>query len=197
MPAKRKNENNAKGLAKGLSKAQGDGRSRRARKNPVRKVRRSDAGRALADERELSPFARLVGALRDEKIRCIVIGMSAASIQGVPGSTVDVDLWLDLRPRQYIRALNLAVREGAQVVRNTVVELLDGTLVNFVYEVTGLSSFKSVFPKASKLKWEGVEVAVLPLELIKQSKEAIRRPKDLLHIEMIKERLEVIRRAGK
>ena len=126
-----------------------------------------------------------------------MIGMSAANIQGVPGSTLDVDLWLDLRPRQYIRALNLAVREGAQVVRNTVVELLDGTLVNFVYEVTGLPSFKSVFPKACKLKWEGVEVAVLPLELIQKSKEAICRPKDLLHIEMIKERLEVIRRAGK
>jgi len=138
-----------------------------------------------------------MGALKAEGIRFQVIGMSAANIQGVPGSTLDVNLWLDLRPRQYIRALNLAVREGAQVVRNTVVELLDGTLVNFVYEVTGLPSFKSVFPKACKLKWEGVEVAVLPLELIKKSKEAIRRPKDLLHIEMIKERLEVIRRAGK
>ena len=138
-----------------------------------------------------------MGALHAERIGFQVIGMSAANIQGVPCSTLDVDLWLDLTPRQYIRALNLAVREGAQVVRNTVVELLDGTLVNFVYEVTGLPSFKSVFPKACKLKWEGVEVAVLPLELIKKSKEAIRRPKDLLHIEMIKERLEVIRRSGR
>jgi len=123
--------------------------------------------------------------------------MSAANIQGVPGSTLDVDLWLDLSPRQYMRALNLAVREGAQVVRNTVIELTDGTLVNFVYEVTGLPSFKSVFPKAKSLKWQGVKVAVLPLDLIKKSKEAIRRPKDLLHIEMIKERLEVLRRSGR
>ena len=138
-----------------------------------------------------------MGALNAERIRFQVIDMSAANIQGVPGSTLDVDLWLDLRPRQYIRALNIAVHEGAQVVRNTVVELLDGTLINFVYEVTGLRSFKSVFPKARKLQWQGVEVAVLPLELIKKSKEAIRRPKDLLHIEMIRERLEVIRRTGK
>lgn len=138
-----------------------------------------------------------MGTLSAERIRFQVIGMSAANIQGVPGSTLDVDLWLDLRPRQYMRALNIAVREGAQVVCNTVVELLDGTLVNFIYEVTGFPSFKSVFPKACKLKWDGVEVAVLPLELIKKSKEAIRRPKDLLHIEMIRERLEVIRRTGK
>ena len=54
-----------------------------------------------------------MGALGDEEIRCIVIGMSAASIQGVPGSTVDVDLWLDLAPRQYMRAINVAVRDGA------------------------------------------------------------------------------------
>jgi len=197
MAARRKHEDKPQRLAKGLSKAQGDEQPRRARKNPVRAVRSGYAGRKVADERDLSPLARLMGALHAERIGFQVIGMSAANIQGVPCSTLDVDLWLDLTPRQYIRALNLAVREGAQVVRNTVVELLDGTLVNFVYEVTGLPSFKSVFPKACKLKWEGVEVAVLPLELIKKSKEAIRRPKDLLHIEMIKERLEVIRRSGR
>jgi hypothetical protein len=115
----------------------------------------------------------------------------------VPGSTLDVDLWLDLSPRQYMRALNLAIREGGQAVRNTVIELADGTLVNFIYEVTGLPSFKSVFPKAKFLQWQGMKVAVLPLELIKKSKEAIRRPKDLLHIELIKECLEVRRRTDK
>ena len=123
--------------------------------------------------------------------------MSAANIQGVPGSTIDVDLWLELTSRQYMKAVNLAVRNGAQMVRNTVVELADGTLVNFVFEVTGLPSFKRIFSKARKMTWNGVEVAVLPLELIKQSKEAIRRPKDLLHIELIRQRLEVIRRTGK
>jgi hypothetical protein len=197
MAAKRKHENKPQRLAKGLSKTQRDEQSRRARKDPVRAVRGGNARRKVGDECQLSPLARLMGALSAERIRFQVIGMSAASLQGVPGSTLDVDLWLDLSPRQYMRALNLAVREGAQVVRNTVVELADGTLVNFVYEVTGLPSFKSVFPKAKKLKWEGVEAAVLPLELIQKSKESIRRPKDLLHIELIKQRLNVLRRVGK
>ena len=96
-----------------------------------------------------------------------------------------------------MRAINLAIREGAQAVRNTVVELADGTLVNFVYEVTGLPAFKSVIAKAHKLNWQGVTVAVLPLELIVKSKAAIRRPKDLLHIELIRQRLAVIRRTSK
>ena len=148
----------------------------------------------MADERELSPLARLLGALGAEKIRYQVIGMTAANLQGVPGSTIDVDLWLDLSPRQYMTANNIAVRLGAQVLRNTVVELADGTLVNFVYEVTGLPAFASVIGKAQKMVWGGVEVAVLPLRLIMKSKEAIRRPKDLLHIELIRQRLAVIRR---
>jgi hypothetical protein len=191
---KSKRENKPQRLAKGASKAPRNAQSGRARKSSVRKVRRSNAGRALADERELSPLGRLLGALNAEKIRFQVIGMSAANMQGVPGSTIDVDLWLDLPSRQYIKALNIAVREGAQVLRNTVVELADQTLVNFVYEVTGLPAFKRVIGKARKIKLQGIEVAVLPLELIQKSKEAIRRPKDLLHIELIKQRLEVIRR---
>ncbi len=122
--------------------------------------------------------------------------MSAASIQGVPGSTVDVDLWIELSPRQYMRAINVAVRNGAQFVRNTVVELTDSTMVNFVYEVTGLPSFKRVWPKARSMRWQGIEMAVLPLELIQRSKEAIRRPKDLIHLELIRQRLEVLKRSG-
>ena len=122
--------------------------------------------------------------------------MSAASIQGVPGSTVDVDLWLDLSSRQYMRAINVALRNGAQFVRNTIVELTDSTMVNFVYEVTGLPSFKRVWPKARSMRWQGIEMAVLPLELIQRSKEAIRRPKDLLHLELIRQRLAVLKRSG-
>ena len=123
--------------------------------------------------------------------------MSAANIQGVPGSTIDVDLWLDLPARDYMKAVNLALRFGAQAVRNTVVELSDGTLVNFVYEVTGLPAFGKVIGRAKKMKWAGVNVLVLPLELIQKSKEAIRRPKDLLHIELIRQRLAVIKMTAK
>jgi len=123
--------------------------------------------------------------------------MTAANLQGVPGSTIDVDLWLDLPPRQYSRVLNTAVRCGAQIVRNTVVELVDGTLVNFVYEVTGLPEFARVINKARKVTWNGMMVPVLPLELIKKSKEALRRPKDMLHIKLIEQRMAVVRKTGK
>lgn len=198
MAAKSKRESHKpKRLAKSLPADRRDERAGRARKGAVRAVRRRDAGRAVADERELSPLGELLGALGAEKIRFQVIGMSAANIQGVPGSTIDVDLWLDLPAREYMKAVNLAVRLGAQAVRNTVVELADGTLVNFIYEVTGLPVFGKVIGRANKMKWDGIEVAVLPLELIQKSKAAIGRPKDLLHIELIRQRLAVTKRMTK
>jgi hypothetical protein len=98
-----KDENKPQRLAKGASKAAGNAKSGRTRKNSVRKVRSSDSRRTLADERELSPLGRLLGAFSTEKIRFQVIGMSAANMQGVPGSAIDVDLWLDLPSRQNMK----------------------------------------------------------------------------------------------
>lgn len=62
--------------------------------------------------------------------------MSAAIAQGVMGSTLDIDVWVDLPPRQYMRVQNLAMASGATMGANTVVDLEDGAPINFVYEVT-------------------------------------------------------------
>jgi hypothetical protein len=197
MPKKAANEDDAQRLAEGLSKDREDARAGRARKGALRAEPGGNAGRALADERNVSPLARLLGALRAEKIRFQVIGMTAANLQGVPGSTIDVDLWLDLSPREYMRAINLAIASGAQFVRNTVVELADGTLVNFIYEVTGLPAFGVVYRKARKISWLGSQVPVMSLELIEKSKRAIGRSKDLTHLELIRQTRRVKRKAGK
>jgi len=190
MPPKRKtSKSDAKRLAKAVSKDKAHSRIRRARKNPVRPKPVGHAGRTLANERDVSPLARLMGALQAEKIRFQLIGMSAAIVQGVPGSTIDVDLWIDLPERQYIRALNIAKAQGAETVRNTVVELSDQTLVNFVYKVTGLGSFASEIRKAGKISFHGLKVAALSLASIRKSKLAIGRPKDLTHVQQIEDTL--------
>ena len=58
--------------------------------------------------------------------------MSAAILQGVPATTLDTDLWIDLPPRQYMRTLNLCRGLGATVRANTVVDLTDGSAINFL-----------------------------------------------------------------
>ena len=133
-----------------------------------------------------------MGALRVEKIRFQLIGMSAAVLQGVPVATLDVDLRLDLPSRQYMRVVNLASAQGAKLARNTVVELTDGTLVNFIFEVTGLSSFATELRKARKLRFNGMDVPVMPLESIRKRKTAIMRPKDSAHIHYINETLRAL-----
>jgi hypothetical protein len=182
-----KDENKSKRLAKGVSKDKKHAGPGRTRKSPLRAEPGGDTGRTVANERKLSPLARLMGTFRAEKIRFQLIGMAAAVLQGVPVVTHDVDLWVDLPAREYMRPMNLALRLGATMARNTVAELSDGMLVNFIFEVTGLKSFKKEIGQARKLKFLGMTIPVMPLESIRKSKAAAMRPKDEAHIYYIDE----------
>jgi len=194
MRKKTKNENKPQRLAKSISADKKRARHGRARENTLRAEPGRDARGTVADKRNVSPLIRLVGALRDENIRFQLIGMSAAVLQGVPAVTNDVDLWIDLPARQYVTPVNIALRLGAQMVRNTVVELSDGMLVNFIYEVTGLKSFGTEFRKTRKLNFHGEIIPVMPLKSIRQSKMAVMRPKDEAHIHYIDETLGLLRK---
>jgi hypothetical protein len=137
-----------------------------------------------------------MGALKAQGVAFQLVGMSAAVLQGVPVATFDVDLWLDLPERQYMRPVRVALDQGAQMVRNTVVELADGTLVNFLFQVTGLRDFATELRKARWLRFHGSLVPVLPLESIRKSKAAIMRPKDVAHLHYLEETLRVLRAKG-
>ena len=141
----------------------------------------------MGDAKEKEPIARYLESLQSEKIPFMLIGMSAAVVQGVAGQTLDVDLWVGLPARQYMRPMNLAVEQGGVLAAKTVVYLSDGTPVNFVYEVTGLSSFRTERKRAILVPFYGLQVPTLPLERIRKSKAAIGRDKDLLHLKLIDE----------
>jgi hypothetical protein len=120
--------------------------------------------------------------------------MSAAILQGVPATTLDTDLWIDLSPREYIKVLRLCQELGADIRANTVVDLSDGSTVNFLYEVHGLGSFNQEFGRAKRLRWLGMRVAVLPLERIYKSKKFVGRPKDIAHLPLLEEIMSLQRR---
>src|SRR5208282_336044 len=161
---------------KGRARAQEDparpGPERR-RKVFVRPQSGRHTGRAVAAAPELSPLARLIHTLREEKIRFQIAGMSGAILQGVPATTLDTDIWVDLPPRQYMRVLNLCRRLGATLRANTVVDLSDGSVVNFLYELHGLRSFHHEYRRAKRIRWLQTEVAVLPLARIYASKKCV------------------------
>ena len=111
--------------------------------------------------------------------------MSAAILQGVIVTTLDVDLWVDLPQRQYIRLMNLVLKQGGTAVAKTLYALADGRMVNFLFTVHGVKDFESEYRGAVEATIEGEPVKVLPLERILQSKKTVLRDKDRLHILMI------------
>jgi len=155
---------------------------------------RGDSRRKVASSRELSPLARLIHALQQEGIRFQVAGMSAAILQGVPSTTIDTDLWVNLKERQCVRILHLCQKLGATLMSPTVVALSDDTIVNFLYRVNGLKSFEEEWKNAVRLRWLQTTVAVLPLERIIRSKEFVRRPKDLAHLPLLRQILHLRRK---
>ena len=137
----------------------------------------------MATQRKLHPVARLLEALEAEDIRFILVGMSAAIVQGVMGTTLDVDFWIDLPARQYMRVQNIARALGGVVGANTVIYAPDGTPVNFISGgLAGLGTFKQEWKHTRKMLFRGKKVSVLKLERILKSEETLRRDKDLLHI---------------
>jgi hypothetical protein len=123
--------------------------------------------------------------------------MSAAILQGVPATTLDTDLWIDLPTRSCLRVLELCRRLGATPLAQTTVALRDDSLVNFRYRVDGLGPFAAESKRALRLRWLGTTVAVMPLARIIKSKQAVQRPKDIAHLPLLRETLRLRTRLGK
>jgi hypothetical protein len=81
--------------------------------------------------------------------------MTAAILQGVPATTLDTDIWLELPKRRYVKALDIAKKLGAEILARTVVALDDDTLVNFLYRIGGLKTFADEHERAEELEWLG------------------------------------------
>ena len=122
--------------------------------------------------------------------------MSGAILQGVPATTLDTDLWIDLPSRHYMRVLRLCQALGATIRANTVVDLPDGSTVNFLYRVDGLLSFGREYKNALRMPWLGTKVAVLPLARIHRSKKFVGRPKDLAHLPLLEQTMKLRRQTG-
>lgn len=120
--------------------------------------------------------------------------MTAALLQGVPVTTLDADLWVNLPERRYVRVLDICQRLGATILAKTVVALSDDTLVNFLYRIDGLESFETELDSALELDWLGLKVAVVPLESIIKSKRSVGRPKDIAHLPLLEQTLNARRK---
>lgn len=155
------------------------------------------AALALADAER-----RLLQELQDRGVRFLVVGMSAALLQGTRGMTEDIDLWFehldDPRIGEAVRAAG-----GVWVSGNfgTLPPMIGGGALEDRFDVVthchGLDSFETEASAAVSIDVDGVSLSVLPLERVIASKRAANREKDRLALPALETALAVARELDK
>lgn len=126
----------------------------------------------------------------------MVIGLSAAALQGAPVVTQDIDLWFkDLNSKTFRTALKEAnVTYVPSFGLNPPMLAGESTaLIDLVVGVTGLNDFEDEFKNAIEIKLTSFSIKVLPLERIIKSKKKLGRSKDKLVLPVLEDVLKTIR----
>jgi hypothetical protein len=138
---------------------------------------------------------RFLAELNARGVRYMVVGLSAAIVQGANTSTQDIDLWFATISDPQI-APAAAVAGGIWVSGfGMMPPQLGGALgdrFDVVNLMSGLGTFDKEYPGALDAQIDGIAVKVLPLARILASKRAADRPKDRAVIPALEEALLVI-----
>ena len=154
---------------------------------------------------------RILRALAKRRVRYVLIGATAARLQGFPRLTADADI-TPARDRANIEHLAVALRDlGARVYTESVPEglpfacdaetlgrsklwnlITDAGRLDVIFEPSGTRGYEDLAGSAITYEVFGIEVHAARLEDILRSKEASRRPQDqqdvLILREMLKDR---------
>lgn len=155
------------------------------------------ADRLIFGEREIEFLKELVR----QKVEFMIVGLSAAALQGAPVVTQDIDLWFRNLPDPGIeKALKKfdgsyvpSLEGNPPLLAGNGVELFD-----IVVHMHGLGEFDDERENAIKIPLGRTKVLVLKLERIIASKKATGREKDRLVLKVLADALKTIKeREGK
>ncbi|CAN5909079.1 hypothetical protein BH11MYX4_BH11MYX4_56950 [soil metagenome] len=141
--------------------------------------------------------AAFLAALDERGVRYLVVGMSAALMQGVRGSTDGIDLWFAAVGDE--RSAEAARSAGGFLVTRTQPPLLGGAFgerFDIVTEMSGLPDFEAEYAQGGVVDLGNAAVRVLPLERILVSKRAANREKDQLAIAQIEQTIRLLAALG-
>lgn len=146
-----------------------------------------------------SPFTKRETGFLEElgrnRVRFMIVGLSAAALQGAPVVTQDIDLWFEnLKSPGIGKALK---KVGGvfvhQIGLNPPMFAGDGVnLFDVVVTMHGLNGFADEWNHTIDVRFGKVKVKVLELDRIIKSKEAVRRPKDLLVLPVLRDVLKTV-----
>jgi predicted nucleotidyltransferase len=152
----------------------------------------------MEDFSALNPGERaLFEALSRHGVRFMLVGLSAAVLQGANTGTRDLDLWLedtsDPRIADAVREAHGIWISGTfgmrppQIGGDSV-----GDRVDVVTHLHGLRSFADEYANAIEMDVDGLRLHVLPIERIIASKRAAARTKDIAALPALEEALAAI-----
>ncbi len=123
-------------------------------------------------------------ALEELGVRYMLVGLSAAVVQGADTVTADIDLWLEDRSDPRIH--EAAKRAGGVWVPGSfgmMPPMVGGDALgdrfDIVLTLSGLEDFSTEVRNAKGIEVDGIALRVLPLERIIHSKRTAGRRKDL------------------
>lgn len=148
-----------------------------------------DADREFLSEGERA----FLKQLQELGVRFLVVGMSAALLQGARGATEDIDLWFEEIGDE--RIAEAARRAGGVFITRSQPPMFGGAIgdrLDVVLTMSGLPDFQAEFARAIDEPVSGVTLKVLPLARILHSKMAAGRHKDDPGIAQIRLALEVL-----
>lgn len=148
-----------------------------------------------SDEDFVEDVAR---ALEASKLDAIVVGATAAVLQGAPLTTQDVDLLVRRAPRNEakITAFRAALGGFGRVIVTSQVESLVGPTgqVDLIFDALPANlTFEAVRSRARRMTVGASTLVVASLEDVIQSKRAAGRPKDLAALSVLEDTLRVKR----
>lgn len=134
------------------------------------------------DDFALTPAERrLFQALEERGVRFLVIGLSAAVLEGAPVATQDIDVWLEKIDERVAQAA--ADAKGFWIsgfgVQPPAFGGTDLERIDVVLTAHGLRDFATEYEGSVVREVDGIPLRILPLERVIASKRATQRPKDL------------------
>ncbi len=148
---------------------------------------------------ELIFFDEEISFLRElikYKVEFMIVGLSAAALQGAPVVTQDIDLWFkDLNDPNIKKALKKvggifvpSIGENPPMLAGKGVKLFD-----IVLTMHGLDDFSKEIKYTIDVPLDNFEIKILKLERIIKSKEKLGRQKDSIVLPVLKDALRTIR----
>ncbi len=139
--------------------------------------------------------AAFLRELVKQKVPFMIVGLSAAALQGAPVVTQGVDLWFkEPGNPKILKALKKvggsylpSFQLNPPMFMGKNVELFD-----IVMNMEGLEDFSKEIKNSIQIPLGKFKVKVLSLERIIKSKEAARRPKDALSLPVLKDTLRTL-----